>query len=581
MKTKRVFRTFRQKVLIALSLPLLALSLTPPAFANLIQDTKHNLSAQGPGTIKATSGKRLCVFCHTPHHATGPLLWNRDDPTSTYIPYQSSTAPVLPGQPTGGSRLCLSCHDGTIAIGAVASSPTEIEMTQRFLDSGSSALGTDLSDDHPISFVYDSTINTSNPEYKDPGLLIDQVQLDRNGEMQCTSCHDPHDNEFGKFLVEDNTGSAICTECHQPTGWTATPHDLSTAGWNGNGADPWPHTTYTTVEDNGCENCHRPHTAGRHERILNFSAEEENCLRCHDGNVASTDVQSELSKLSSHPVANTLGVHDPLENPATMNRHVECVDCHNPHQANGQTATAPNVSGALQGVTGVNISGLKVTPASYQYEICFKCHGDTDPGPPPVTRQIQEVNKRLQFDLTSPSYHPVEGAGVNTNVPTLIAPYTPTTIIYCTDCHNNDSGPGGGGNGPAGPHGSQWPYLLEREYDLADNTLETPSTYALCYKCHNRTLLLQTPSPDGFPHDTHVLPGTNNNGNAPCSICHDPHGISNSLGNGTNNAHLINFDTTIVTPDPGSGKLEYDSLGTFHVECYLSCHNYDHSPSSY
>ena len=96
-------------------------SLAPlPANAIPVADTVHNLSVSGPGGVRATSETRVCVFCHAPHNASpsGPL-WNRAAPGSTYLPYSSSTAAAAPGQPTGASLLCLSCHDGTIALGAV------------------------------------------------------------------------------------------------------------------------------------------------------------------------------------------------------------------------------------------------------------------------------------------------------------------------------------------------------------------------------------------------------------------------------------------------------------------------------
>ncbi len=540
-----------------------------------IVESKHNLSVTGPGIIKGVNEGEICIFCHTPHRAQSVgVLWNREDSTATYIPYDSSTIQTTIGQPTGASRLCLSCHDGTIALGAVGSRATEIQMTKRFLDLGPAALGTDLSDDHPVSFVYDTTLSTLNPEYRDPSLLTGEVVLDANNELQCTTCHDPHDNMNGKFLRVYNAFSALCLTCHQKAGWPLSSHANSPAQWNGTLPDPWPHTDFITVNNNACENCHRPHGAGGHARLLNRYLEEENCTPCHNGNVAALNIEAEFSKPSAHPVANTAGIHDPNEDYLTVSRHVECADCHNPHQVNNTIASAPNVSGRLAGVSGIDSTGLVVSDASFEYEICFKCHGDSAQGFAPVPRQILELNKRLQFDLSNPSSHPIEGPGQNPNVPSLLPQYTTASVIYCTDCHNNDSGPGAGGFGPAGPHGSVNPYLLEREYLTDDNTVESPSTYALCYKCHDRTSLMTDQS--GFPHSLHVQ--TNN---TPCSACHDPHGISNSQGNSTNNSHLINFDTSIVLPTGMNSGPIFEDLGTFTGRCFLKCHMQVHSPKSY
>jgi hypothetical protein len=89
--------------------------------------TVHNLSVTGPGTVKASSETEVCIFCHTPHNSkpAGPL-WNREDPGATYVLYNSSTLQAVPGQPDGSSILCLSCHDGTIALGNVVSRTTDI-----------------------------------------------------------------------------------------------------------------------------------------------------------------------------------------------------------------------------------------------------------------------------------------------------------------------------------------------------------------------------------------------------------------------------------------------------------------------
>src|SRR5690606_17606262 len=120
------------------------------------------------------------------------------------------------GQPTGNSKLCLSCHDGTIALGNVVSRHQPIMMAGGIttLPPGKSNLGTDLSDDHPISFRYDSALVSKNPKLKSPAALHSSVRLDHNQELQCTTCHDAHDNQFGKFLVMANEQSQLCNSCH-------------------------------------------------------------------------------------------------------------------------------------------------------------------------------------------------------------------------------------------------------------------------------------------------------------------------------------------------------------------------------
>jgi predicted CXXCH cytochrome family protein len=562
-------------LLAAAVLLMLALYHIPGAVSSgTILDTKHNLSISGPGPVKSTTEGEVCVFCHVPHHARRdiPYLWNRSDATVNYTPYQSTTLHATVGQPTGASKLCLSCHDGTVALGALLTRPQEVPFAGgiRFIPDGRAKIGTDLSDDHPISFAYDSALVTSNPELIDPLGLPPEVKLDKNKELQCTACHDSHKDNFGKFLVMPNQYSGLCTTCHDKDGWPQTSHATSNKPWNGIGTNPWFNSSYPTVAENGCANCHVSHSAGGHERLLNYAIEEDNCLVCHNGNVATKNVETELTKPSGHFVQNYAGIHNPAESLVLggVQKHVECADCHNAHQSNpAPSSGAPYVSGATAGVSGIDLSGQAIKYSQYQYEICNKCHGDNHVTTSfPITRQIDQLNTRLEFDPASASFHPVAAAGVNPNVPSLLAPYTASSRVLCTDCHNNDSA-----TGPKGPHGSMNAFLLARNYSTADNTMESPWTYELCYSCHSRASILADQSFKGpVGHGKHVV-----DKNTPCSACHDAHGISNTQGNPVNNAHLINFDLAIVQPDR-QGRLYYQKTGTYSGQCYLNCHGKDH-----
>ncbi|MGB3211394.1 MAG: cytochrome c3 family protein [Desulforhopalus sp.] len=537
-----------------------------------ILDSKHNLSTSGPGELKATRETRVCIFCHTPHNSRRdvPFLWNRSDRTTNYLPYRSSTMHASVGQPTGASKLCLSCHDGTIAMGAVLSEPEEIEFLggiRSLPSTRSSYLGTDLSDDHPISFYYGSSTDQGNPELVISSILPEEIRLADDGQLQCTTCHDPHDDSWGSFLVMSNQYSRLCTGCHDKRGWVDTSHALSSAGWNGRGGDPWPNSEYNTVAENGCTNCHQPHSAGNHQRLLKREFEEDNCIVCHNGNVAGLSIESELTKPYLHPVHRYKGVHDPAENFTFggVDNHVECVDCHNPHQVGNSFAAAPSVSGKNTGVAGIDLGGQQLTQAENLYEICFKCHGDNNvTNASAVTRQINQLNTRFEFSPGNPSFHPVVTATNGSYVPSLRSPYSAGSIIYCTDCH-------GSGNpaGPQGPHGSFNEHLLVERYEMSDMTSESGDAYALCYKCHDRSVILSGTS--GFPlHRKHVQLE-----NTPCAVCHDPHGISATQGNPTNNSRLINFDLTVVLPN-SSGELYFEAEGRGQRTCALLCHGNDH-----
>ncbi|MHC4686757.1 MAG: cytochrome c3 family protein, partial [Planctomycetota bacterium] len=168
--------------------------------AALIDGTPHDLSA--------VSGGNACSFCHTPHKAVaGTPLWNHQLSTAVYTIYQSSSLEADVGQPTGSSKLCLSCHDGTVALTETISGGSS---GGSYISAGVANLGTDLSDDHPISFVYSAALSVEDVQILPPSTLPGQLRLDRSYELQCTTCHDPHDNQHGNFLVMSNRRSGMC-----------------------------------------------------------------------------------------------------------------------------------------------------------------------------------------------------------------------------------------------------------------------------------------------------------------------------------------------------------------------------------
>jgi hypothetical protein len=241
-----------------------------PALAARISDirgTKHNLSAAVDGSgysgtsggsvptrnIKASTETQICVFCHTPHAATSGAtpLWNRkvagQGYTQNYVMYDSSTldAKQIQGalnQPGGSSKLCLSCHDGTMAIGSVnvlngqgsASIPGTQNITMNSggvtdspgaphkMPTGAGAstgftrnLGTDLND-HPISVTFDAALANRDGELRVPDNVVVGVRspgikpklplepipdVGNQPQIQCASCHDPHIREQNEATV--------------------------------------------------------------------------------------------------------------------------------------------------------------------------------------------------------------------------------------------------------------------------------------------------------------------------------------------------------------------------------------------
>jgi predicted CXXCH cytochrome family protein len=522
-----------------------------------IAQSPHNLSVSGPGSARAAGENQICIFCHTPHNAT-PVkpLWNRAMPVNSYKVYSSSSLKAQPGQPTGSSKLCLSCHDGTIALGSVNSRQQPIVMAAGIttLPPGKSNLGTDLSDDHPISFVYDAALVTKNPKLKDPRQLPSAARLDANQELQCTTCHDAHNNQYGNFLVMSNQNSELCNTCH-----TVAP----------------PGSTTDIVAHTPCANCHLTHTAPSGPYLLTAAKVSDTCLtNCHDGATSAT-AGPNIAALVQGP--NPHDTKSAVNLPSHIPNNVDCKDCHEQHsmvQA-GATPAAPAISPRLGLIDGVTIGGTTTLKAQYEYEVCFKCHADKSAVNPRISRVISQANVRLEFATDAVSFHPVALKGVNLDVPSLRPGYTTDSIIACTDCHGSESSKKAGGTGPNGPHGSAYPSILLAPYTTADLTAYSTSAYALCFRCHDNTKVVADSGP--FPwHDTHV-----NKNTAPCSACHDSHGIASAQGNAMNNFALINFDTTIVFPEDVTHTINFTHAGSEHGTCTLKCHGVNHSPKSY
>ncbi len=597
-------------------------TLAPAQSSSDMADTKHNLSASGTGTIRALTETRICIFCHTPHSAAPQSpLWNKEIEPQVYAVYASPTLKAGPlPQPSGPTKLCLSCHDGTIAMGAVLNPAGGIGMAgSDTLPPGSlSDFGLDLSGHHPVSFPYQSALPNAELVSSPPADL----DFGAGDEVHCITCHDPHNDSYGRFLLKDNRYSALCTTCHQLTGWSGSAHATSTASVSGILPRPpktWP--TWTQLNEWGCEVCHTSHFAATAEELLNFTAAPPDPFSCTSAGCHSSDPGPAHASVGSGGGAPAAASAGPLvppgpgradiagqsrkisahhEEPGTVRtalrrsggaarsgiRSVGCADCHNPHLVNDVKAEAPYASGMLRGVDGVDRNGGELRRVTYEYEVCFKCHADYTPDLDYVPRVVSVTNTRLAFDPTNPSYHPVVAIGKNLNIPSIPSSFrpgmSPSDMIYCTSCHADDEG------GSRGPHGSSFAPILKERNEIADGTPESYENYALCYRCHDRTSILNDASfarkaikttVSGGGHSGHLAAG------APCSACHDPHGINEVAPGGVmgtgSHTHLINFDTRIVLPKTGNAYPIFNDTGVFSGSCTLTCHGVAHDNTSY
>ncbi|HSN55304.1 MAG TPA: cytochrome c3 family protein [Candidatus Sulfomarinibacteraceae bacterium] len=495
------------------------------------------------------NGRAMCSTCHNQH-------------SQLRTPFDPA-APAYGGPGTGDGRhfmrvdntdgsMCVDCH----SVRDVATS---------------------VDGSHPVGLPVPAAAG-----YQPPATL----PLDPTDRVVCLTCHQVHSaaTADGSLLRSaDRTG--LCVQCHTLAD-TASPASHLEGGAAGT---LWPGgqygSTFPAITDPAqqgtCGNCHQAHgwpdagAPGRDYPLLQVDLEEALCDTCHDGAPAAASVRSDFQKSSIHPLGLASEVHEPGEPAIVADRHVECADCHDPHRATARVdlpgpATGPRpASGPLAGVRGVSAAGIEVDPADFEHELCFRCHADS-PGLPaaPTQRQFPSSNVREEFAGSFASYHPVVVAGTNSFVPSLIAAsgWTTDSLMSCTTCHNNDDGPAAGGTGANGPHGSDWPHLLERRYDTADdNSPYNIAKYALCFKCHLSSSIMGGNSFND--HSKHI-----SGERTPCNVCHDPHASRDY-------PKLINFDTSVVSAL--GGTLEFVSLGPGEGECTLRCHGKDHNGLGY
>jgi len=603
-----MMRSFRVGVLYLCAAAACLCAQSPP----LPVSPLHNLAPDA-----SSDGTLACVYCHTPHNAapvTGLKgLWNHQlsDATFDYHGSSTYTQGTQLVTPASASRLCMSCHDGTVALGATYNYSMATAETRTPLSTAGN-MGLNLTRSHPFAFdqwtpsasLVDSLLAASSRATGNPKVKL------KSGRIECTTCHEPHVQNIDQqrssdFLVIDNRYGALCLACHdagkQPpaylAGWTVSAHAVSansTTSVSG----------YSTVREGACANCHVQHR-GATERLLR-GAEEQTCYSCH----ANQDSQNTWGrawigydqKNYRHPVE--ASGHDPKEDLLSANtpRHSKCWDCHNSHAALDNSQSAPPALGAaLMGATGIMSDGTPAVPATLQYQVCLKCHGDsgnkpqkagfTDYGYSPV-RLLNSHNVRKDFNSDVARHNvvrPLSGViypDLRDNILMLNnlngrALKTSGSFLQCADCHNGENPSNDGGDGPNGPHISSNVHILERPYAM--NGIPDPGqpvrslivtldprtgTFAMCEKCHDLSGLLGDGSKVGPKdsifkhHGTHVL-----NMGISCAVCHAPHGIDN--GTAQFNAQLINLDTQLTSEDQGTHRWYIDTVSR---TCYVTCH---------
>jgi predicted CXXCH cytochrome family protein len=204
------------RILALIGLAVTAALIVQPAAAT-IKGSAHDFSG-------LDASQQICIFCHTAHNADLTVvdapLWNHKVTTKVFKVYSSPTMQATVGQPQGASRLCLSCHDGTVAVDSYGGKTGVIKMALPM------AVGADeLANDHPISFTYDSALAVKDTGLFDPsshpsglGGTIAKDMLIAN-QVECSSCHDVHNGPAAaavndNLLVITQVQSQLCLTCH-------------------------------------------------------------------------------------------------------------------------------------------------------------------------------------------------------------------------------------------------------------------------------------------------------------------------------------------------------------------------------
>ncbi|MBI4815236.1 MAG: PKD domain-containing protein [Deltaproteobacteria bacterium] len=478
---------------------------------------------------------------------------------------------------------------------------------------------------HPIGVSIPASATFQTP----PGLQL------IGGQVHCTTCHSPHYATSGGanggagdgYLLDMSLGQ-VCYQCHTLADQANASHLSPTSGvlWPGGqyGSD---FPAHSADKRGYCINCHWPHgwpddanssvdyTKLRVERYdvdatgkTDPDDAEDLCFTCHDSSPATSDVKLEIEQGTN----GTDIFHHPVkDSQQTAGRVVECVSCHNPHKA---TATNRNA-----GVAGVNLAGAPTTDITSQYQLCFKCHGDTY-----NSSRAHTSNKRLDFAVSSPTFHPVTqaGRGQSANLGAqLLGGLTTSSTIRCTDCHNTsrvdtDAAPDQGvvddsTSDTVGPHGSTYAPIIRANFSRSYTASGWNNNNArLCFRCHDQNTLFgsgtnftDSANPGGSKGrgNLHAYHLTTKSVTASCMSCHyDIHSnqsasnteycVGTSIGNcsvslGTSpplgvKSHLVNFA-------PDVNALSY-SEPRWHINtatgvrtCNLACHGKDMASITY
>lgn len=588
-------------------------------------------------TKLGTNVTMLCSNCHNAHSMTGTgarfLVTKKLDPS-----YSGAYRPAT------GNLFCWTCHNKSALDSAGYISTASWDKSTGFdhkMYYSAPGEGHNMSSGSLVNLAVPSKENIACKGcHSEHGTTNDKLIAEKVNGVDVT---------FKSGLATDYNRdyNRLCLACHGIAGtggsYWASSVIYSTSG-HGDPNTPAVKTLKYAPNDptgtlqlqvNLCKQCHEPHGAGDAGNVkpypnLTRLFEENVCYRCHGSApnpVGARNIQTEFEAASSHDLGmstNASRKHDqdaeeaqPVSGAGNSllsgaKRHVECADCHNAHEAK---PSAPHlqgtnlISGVLAGVWGVDAatpgaawsdpSGWewsKESPATAEYQLCFKCHSATAYGAtPPDKTQVttpapsatfwnssRYTDQSREFNPNNASYHMVwSGPSGTSQVPRTVTNFTNgwklDSQMYCTDCHKSSTL-----GAPKGAHGSDTPWVLggyedpeKAQYVTGNNNgalygsqAARDADFEFCFGCHSKDF-----TGTGFTNvTTNVTTGVTVTTNLhtagahlrACTNCHV------AVPHGSNRKHLLYFSRG-ATIDPApyndhAGDTTYGLPSTMNID---------------
>lgn len=216
---------------------IVAWAIAPPAVIAQLTGSVHDFTFEtGPqADFKGTKSgaPRLCTTCHSPHGTkSSMLLWNHTLSSNTLTFGTGAVTVAGTELPTnikdwkGTTKYCLSCHDGSVAVGDLIHGTdwgsNKITDTEKII-----APSGDLSGNHPVaipypyvaSAVYNGITSKADPaSYVSAPVDVKIYEFTKTQKgMECGSCHEVHRKNAGGPLLRKSGGTpsvSLCARCH-------------------------------------------------------------------------------------------------------------------------------------------------------------------------------------------------------------------------------------------------------------------------------------------------------------------------------------------------------------------------------